>query len=86
MSEGISNILETLDDLERMLVGAVVIVKDGIGIGDLIAFLKVLQDVVDMAKDLAKCLPEMKDLDAKEASILTARVFDLVKNVLAKFK
>jgi hypothetical protein len=82
----IKNVLETLDDLERMLCGLVNIVKDGIGIGDIIAFLKALQDVVDFCKELPFCLPEIKDLESKEVSILTARIYELAKNVIGAFK
>lgn len=82
----IKNILESLDDLERILCGAASIVKDGIGIGDLIQFLKILQDVVDLCKELVYVLPEIKDLDGKEVTIITARVYELIKNVIGKFK
>lgn len=83
---GIDNLLESLDDLERAILGSLKLARGGLGLGSIPALLEAVRDLIDLAADLHKALPEVSDIDAAESGILSQRCYLLVKRIIAGVK
>lgn len=83
MKVGIENTLETIQDLENVVVDGIRFAKASIGLGKITAAVKVVQDVTDLLAEAPLVLPELKDLDGEESGKIGAASYTLVKTVLA---
>lgn len=85
MGTGISNSIETLEDLERAILPIIDLVKTWPNIKIGLIF-DVIRDIKDFVDQLNLCLPELKDIDAQEAGILMQKSYQMVKNLIEKAK
>lgn len=85
---GIENTLETIEDLEHVVVHGVEAFKAGVTspVTALTALTKMITDGIDLAAEAELVLPELCDLDQEEAGKVGEASYVLVKNVLAAFK
>lgn len=85
MATGIVNSLESLEDLEQILIAAILIVRKGVW-SNLFHAIDMVKDAADLAKDLPACLPELRDIDPKEAGILVSRVYAMIEKAAVAMK
>ncbi len=86
---GISKTLEVFDDLGVLAVDGIIVAKSfahGAGIGAVMGSIGKLMEIAkaieELVKDIPQALPELKDLDASEVSILSSKAYALVKKVI----
>ncbi len=80
---GIENSKRVIAELGEIAVTVIGIAKRGIGLGSLRQLLAVLEDVKELASAAPKALPELTDVDAKEAGELATASYVLVKSIVA---
>ncbi len=85
MGTGISNSIETLEDLERAILPIIDLVKTWPNIKIGLIF-DVIRDIKDFVDQLNLVLPELKDIDAQEAGILMQKSYQMVRNLIEKAK
>ncbi len=84
MTVGIDKTLETIADLQKLVVDGLDLVKRGsIGLGSLTRLLGILGDLKELAADAVLVLPELADLDAVETGKIGTAAFTLVKTALS---
>tara|TARA_R110002020_G_scaffold1170_3_gene5772 strand:+ start:17900 stop:18202 length:303 start_codon:yes stop_codon:yes gene_type:complete len=80
--EDISTVLKILDqveDLSELITECVV--RKKVGIRGLFKAVRMIDDIVDCAKELDQFIPEMKDLDKDEAAVIGSRMLTIVRGV-----
>lgn len=79
----IQNCVAVIDDLEKVCLDIVGVVKAGAGwFTVLSAVFKIAKDAQDIVARAPGLLPEVKDIDPAEAGVLTQKAYNLVLNVL----
>lgn len=84
MATGVTNTLKVMDDIQKLLLDTILLLKAGppslLSIGKV---LTVLKDVQQLVQDAPGAFPELASLDGAEIGQLTSQSYDLVKEVLA---
>ncbi len=79
----IQNCVAVIDDLEKVCLDIVGVVKAGGGwFAVLGAVFTIANDAKDIVARAPALLPEVKDIDPTEAGVLTQKAYELVLNVL----
>jgi hypothetical protein len=84
MTVGIAHTLKMVSEIKGILIGAVDIAKHGIGLGAVKEVFAMLSEVKGIIADAPAILPELKDLDSKEAGVLAEASYDLIKSLVAE--
>lgn len=74
---------KVLADLGKVAVDGIHIAKHGVGIGALQDIFALMGDVKDLIAEAPKALPELQDMDAKEAAEMAQAAYEMVKAVIA---
>lgn len=83
----VSNLLESMDDAERIAVAVVRMVKAGkFSFSAAPLVFSILRDAADLAQGIMATVPEITDLDAQESGQLTARGYQLVQSIIREVK
>lgn len=81
MSEGIDNTLKLIEGVKQAALDAVAIAKGGVTIGDIPKALKLMFDLKSIYDAAPAALPELKDVDGKEAAELSESAYEVFKSV-----
>lgn len=79
---GIDHTKKVVLSIGALVVQGVGIAKNGVGLTTLPKLLSILQSVKSLSSEAQAALPELKDVDANEASELVSVVYGVVKDVL----
>lgn len=86
MSEGIDNTLKLIDAVKLTAVDCISIAKGGLTIGDIPKALKLMFDLKSIYDAAPKVMPELKDVDGKEAAELSESAYEAFKAIYDAFQ
>ena len=80
----VKNILEVLEGVKVIAVPMKAALKDGLSADDLPKMLEILESykvLVEAVAGVGDIVDEVKDIDAAEATLIAAKVIDLIKSI-----
>jgi len=78
---GIDKTLEVFDDITKLLVSAIVLYQEGIGLKSLMQLGTLINSTIELVKDIPFTAAEIKDLDKEEAAQLGEAAYLMLKTV-----
>lgn len=82
MTVSIDKTLETIDDVGKLMIDVVALMRSGVSRASLGRARAIVGDLCELASDAPAALPELADLDSDEAIRLGGAAYTLVKKIL----